>query len=76
MGKYDYQKLHMGIFGSPNVFQEKNYELFKGFYIVHAYIYDVLIITKNDFVGHLKALEKVLQKIAETGLKVNTQNIF
>ena len=42
--------------------------------MVHAYIYNLPIITKNSFVEHIKALEKVLQKLAEAGFKVNAEN--
>ena len=41
--------------------------------MVRVYIGDVLAITKDDFTDHLKALEIVLQKLSETGLKVNTE---
>ena len=38
--------------------------------MVRAYIYDVLIITKNNFEDYLKALDKVLQRLTEAGLKL------
>ena len=36
-----------------------------------TYIEDAIVISKHNFVDHLKALENVLQKIMEAGLKVN-----
>ena len=69
--KYEYQKLPMGVFNSPDIFQEKISELFDGFNMVHEYIDDVLFITKNNFKDHLKALYRVLQRLVEAGLKVN-----
>ena len=36
--------------------------------MVRAYIDDILVITKNNFGDHLKALDRVLQKLAEAGL--------
>ena len=41
--------------------------------MVYAYIDGVIVITKQDFVDHLEAIEKVLQKILESGLKVNAE---
>ena len=70
-GKYDYQKLLMGVCNSPDIFQANISKLFKVFYMVHEYIDDVLFITKNNFKDHLKALYRVLQRLVEAGLKVN-----
>ena len=36
----------------------------------------MLVITKDDFTDYLKAPEKSPQKLAEAGLKVNTQKKF
>ena len=44
--------------------------------MVFAYIYDVLVITKNNFEDHLKALDKVLQIFTEAELKVNAETFF
>ena len=41
-----------------------------GFSTVRSYIYNIIVITKHVFSYHLKALEKVPQKLAEAGLKV------
>ena len=75
-GKYQFQKLPMGVCNSPDILQENIYELFEGFDIVCAYINNVTTITKDEFADHLKALEKFLQKLAEAGLKVNAENSF
>ena len=63
-------------FNTPNILQENTYELFEGFDMVHSYIDHVLVTSKHDFLDHLKALEKVLQKLAEVILKVNTESSF
>ena len=44
--------------------------------MVHAYIDDVLVITKNNFEDHLKALGRVLKRLTEAGLKVNVEKSF
>ena len=61
----------MVVCDNPDIFQENISELFEGFGMVHAYIDDILVITHNDVKDHLKASEKVLQRLAEAGLKVN-----
>ena len=75
-GEYKYQTLPMGVCNSTSIFQEKISELFDRFYTVHAHINDMLIITKYEFVDHLMALGKVLQKLVEAGLKVNVEKSF
>ena len=70
-GKHEYQKLPMGVCNRPDIFQEKIYELFDGFYMVHVYIDDVLVINKNNYEDHLEALDRVIQRLAEAGFKVN-----
>ena len=61
----------MGVYSSPNIFLEKISDLFRGFDTSRAYIYEILVIIKKNFANHLKALGKVLQKLAEARLKVN-----
>ena len=46
-GKYEYQKLHMGVCNSPNIFQEKVSKLFEGFDMVRAYIYYVWVLIQT-----------------------------
>ena len=66
----------MGVCNSPNIFQEKISELFEGFDTVRTFLDNVIFITSKYFTDHLKALEKVLQKLAELGLKLNAENSF
>ena len=42
--------------------------------MVHAYIDEILVMTKDVLKYHLKSLKKVLQRLAEAGLKVNAEN--
>ena len=46
-GKCEYQQLHMGLWNSPDIFQEKMSELFVGLDTVHVYIDDLLHVTKS-----------------------------
>ena len=66
----------MGGCNSPDIFQEHIHELFEGFYIVFVNIYNILFINKDTFVEHLKALETVLQKLVEAGLKLKVDRSF
>ena len=75
-GKYEYCRLPMEVCNSPDIFQEKILELFQGFDKVRAYIDDVLVVTKKNYDNHLVALERVLQRLAEAGLKVNADKSF
>ena len=43
---------------------------------VHVYIDNIISITKEYFADHLKALERILHKLAEAGWKVNAENSF
>ena len=71
VGKYECQKLFMGVCNSPDIFQENISKLFKGFDMVHSCIYGVKIITKHYFKDHLTALDKVLKRLTEGVLIVN-----
>ena len=75
-GKYEHQKLSIGICNSPNIFQENISKLFKGFNMLCTYLDNILVITKIYFLDHLENLEKVLHKFAEVGLILNTEKSF
>ena len=75
-GKYEYQKLPMGLCNSPDIFQEKMNELFTGFEYVRAYIDDLLVISNSSFDDHLDKLDRVFQKLKEAGFKVNAEKSF
>ena len=61
----------MGICYSPVIFQKYISEIFQVFFMVRAYIDDVLVIPRNNSKEHPKELDRVLQRLAEAGLKVN-----
>lgn len=75
-GKYEYNRLPMGVCNSPDIFQEKILELFEGIEFVRAYLDDLLILTKGDWNDHLGKLETVLNRIANAGLKINAEKSF
>ena len=75
-GKYGYCHLPMGICNSPNIFQEKISELMSGLEFVHAYLDDLLIITKSDWNDHINSVCTVLQCLAEAGIRINVEKSY
>jgi len=75
-GKYEYQRLPMGLCNSPDVFQERMSELMSGLEFVRAYIDDILVTTSATWDDHLEKLDEVLGRLASAGLKVNAKNHF
>ena len=54
---YELQKLPMLLCNTPYIFQENISKLFEGFDMAFTYTGYVLVINKNNFADHLKALE-------------------
>ena len=75
-GKYEMQRLPMGLCNSPDIFQEKMSELFEGFDFVRTYIDDLLCLTKGSFEDHLEKLDRILFRLKQAGLKVNGNKSF
>ena len=75
-GKFEYQRIPMGLCNSPDIFQEKMNELFQGLDYVRAYIDDLLILSKGTFEDHLEKLDSVLYRLGRAGLKVNAKKSF
>ena len=75
-GKYEYQKLPMGLSNSPDIFQEKMSSLMGDLEYVRTYIDDLLVTTKSDWQDHLQHLDVVFRRLKDAGLKVNAQKSF
>ena len=75
-GKYEYQKLPMGLCNSPDIFQEKMSTLFNDLERVRAYIDDLLVLTTGTWDEHMQQLETVLTRLQKAGLKVNAKKSF
>jgi len=75
-GKYEYQKLPMGLCNSPDIFQEKMSTLLGDLEYVRAYIDDLLVTTSGDWSDHLEKLDIVFEHLTEAGLKVNAKKSF
>ncbi len=70
-GKYEYQRLPMGLCNSADIFQEKMSELLSGLETVRVYIDDILHVSKGTFEEHLKVLDDVFARLRQSCLKVN-----
>jgi Reverse transcriptase (RNA-dependent DNA polymerase) len=75
-GKYEYQRLPMGLCNCPDIFQEKMSSLMSDLEYLQAYIDELLILTKGTFVEHLQQLATVLARLKQAGLKVNANKSF
>jgi len=75
-GKYEYQRLPMGLCNSPDIFQEKMSILMQDLENVRAYIDDLLLLTTGDWKDHLEQLEEVFRRLQKAGLKVNAKKSF
>ena len=62
-GKFECQRIPMGLCNSPDIFQEKMNELFMGLDYARAYIDDLLCLTKGSFQDHLEKLEQILARL-------------
>ena len=75
-GKFEYQRIPMGLCNSPDIFQEKMSELMMGLEFARVYLDDLMSITKGDYDDHLNKLELILKRIQEAGLKINAKKSF
>ena len=56
VGKNCYKRLTMGVYNSPDIFQQNMNDLFRGFEFIHAYIDKLLMLTKGDWIYSLQKL--------------------
>ena len=75
-GKYEYQKLPMGLCNSTDIFQEKMNIFLTGFKNVCAYTNNILVLTKISFDDHLVKLDNVINKLKWAGPKINANKPF
>jgi hypothetical protein len=73
-GLYEYTRMPFGLSGAPATFQRVMNGIFSEFLFDWLLIYfDDLLIHSTTFEEHLRQLDKVLQRLEETGLKVNLE---
>ena len=76
MWKSSVKHLPMGVSNSPDLFNQKMNETFRGFEFIWAYINYLLIIIKGDWDNHLEKLELILQNIQYNRLKCTIKKSF
>ena len=74
--KYKYKRLPMGLCNSPDIFQDKINEIFRGMEFIRAYINDLFIIAKVDQSNHLNKLELLLTNIKANGIECSIEKSF
>ena len=62
----------MGMYNSPNIFQEKMYELIAGLKKLSVYIDELWNVTKGSWTEHLTVLKEMFTRLQKAGLKVNS----
>ena len=66
----------MGLYNSPDIFQEKMNKSFNGLEYVRTYIDDLLIISNKTFEDQINELDKALSKINQKEFNVNAEKSF
>ena len=75
-GKFEYQKLPMGLCNSPDIFQEKMNELFNGLEYVRAYIDYLLFNSNSNFDDYVNIVKIVLKKLKVAGFQNQCRKIL
>ena len=68
-GKYEYNRLPMGVSIAPDVFQDRICQLFEDIESVRAYIDDLLVVSHGSFEEHIEELDTVMKRLHNAGLK-------
>ena len=76
VGKYSYKPLPKEIDYSPEILQQRTNNLFRGFEFICAYIDNLLILIKGDWIYHVHKLEWTLNKPKGKGLECNIERSF
>ncbi len=75
-GKYEYNRLPMGVNVAPDIFQERICQLFDEIESVRAFIDDLLVVTHGNFQDHIDQLNLVMTKLEEAGPKCKIDKCF
>ena len=62
-GKCWYKRLPMAVEISTEIFQQNMNDLFRGFDFICAYIYDLVVLTKGNWIDYVQKLELTLNKL-------------
>ena len=70
-GKYQYNRLPMGIKNSPDIFQAVINSIMGDLPYAQAYIDDILITSSGTFEDHCEKLSTVLSRLQQAGFRAN-----
>jgi hypothetical protein len=62
-GKYQYNRLPMGVKTSPDIFQRIMYELLGDIPNIQVYLYDIIITSNGTFEEQAAIMEQVLERL-------------
>ena len=71
-GKFEYNRLPMGIWDSGDIFQSKVGELLSDIEGVKTYIGDILVLSKDWFTKHIAQMRTIFGRLHAAVLKVNS----
>jgi hypothetical protein len=75
-GKYQYQRLPMGIAMAPDIFQAIMDQILGDLDYCRFYLDDILIISNGTFEDHMFKLRTVLQRLEDAGFRANVRKCF
>lgn len=75
-GKYQYQRLPMGVHCSPDIFQSIMTDLLGDIEFARTYLDDVLITSDGSFEDHIKKISIVLSRLQTAGFRANVRKCF
>jgi RNase H-like domain found in reverse transcriptase/Reverse transcriptase (RNA-dependent DNA polymerase)/Integrase zinc binding domain len=75
-GKYQYQRLPMGVKCGPDVFQAIVTDIFHDLEYVRSYIDDILITSSGSFEEHMHKLDIVLTRLEQAGFRANVRKCY
>jgi hypothetical protein len=71
-GLFAFNRLPFGVASAPAIFQQEMEKMLQGIKDVAVYLDDILVVSKTKE-GHLRTLDKVLQRISEYGFRISAE---
>ena len=75
-GKYEYNRLPMGVSIAPDIFQDQICQLFDDLESVRKFIDDLLVVTRGSYEDHLAQLDEVFTRLTNAGLKCKIDKCY
>jgi hypothetical protein len=75
-GKYQYQRVPMGVKTSPDIFQRIMYELLGDIPNIQVYLHDILITSNVTFEEHAAIMEQVLERLQKANVRGHLRKCY